>query len=146
MGIIMRVIMFLWGVTCMMCTKGFTQYIGHINCSKFTKLLTDLVGGAHGEDMTSDWHSSWARQSEVPHPLLGPWSIYSTHHYHSGIHFQGCSLERAMCCWDYLDNTRDGTMLKPLHETFKVPTRVGAEICSSCCCRRQASCVYPLVY
>ena len=54
------------------------------------------------------------RQSEAPHPLPWPWNVCSAHHSHSGSHFQGHSLEGAMCYWDGLDRVHDWTQLSPL--------------------------------
>lgn len=46
--------------------------------------------------------------------LLCPWNVHSTHCSHSWSHFQGCSLERAIYCWDHLDCVRDWSPLRPL--------------------------------
>lgn len=46
-------------------------------------------------------------QSEAPYPLPCPWDVCSAHGSHSGSHFQGYSLERAMSCWDHLDWIHD---------------------------------------
>lgn len=58
-------------------------------------------------------------QLEVPHLLPCLWNIRSAHGSHSGIHFQGQSHERAMCCEDYLGGKGDGIQLRPPNKLLR---------------------------
>lgn len=85
------------------------------------------IGGSHGEDMTTGWPSCSppTPNSQTPHPTLDPgtqrlltpspvlgmYKVCFARHADSQRHFQGCSLERAMCCWDLLDGAHDGRPL-----------------------------------
>ena len=60
----------------------------------------DIVGGGGGENVIAGWPAVWIRGC-LPFPC--PWNILSAHYSHSGRSFQGCSCERAMCCWDHLN-------------------------------------------
>ena len=76
-------------------------------------------------------------QSEAPHSLSCPWNVHSAHCSHSRSHFQGWSLERAMCCWGHLDGIHWWTQLMPLYELLRFQQEASA-VYSFCSCQRQA--------
>lgn len=70
-------------------------------CSLSYLLIIDdntIVGAGHQEDVTTVDLRPGPKQSKGLHslPILGMYIF--AHHPHSLSHFQGCSLERTMCC------------------------------------------------
>ena len=89
------------------------------------------VGRGHQEDTTAIWLMSWpwTVRGPSPPPLPFEWEVWSSSH--SWSHFQGHSLERAMCCWDRLVNTSDWILLRPKYKLSRF-WWAGVKICSSC--------------
>ena len=84
-------------------------------------------------------------QWEAPHSFPCPRNACSAHYSPTMSCFQGCSLERAMCCWDHPDWICEWTQLRPLQKHSRF-WWVDAEICSSCGRPRQASYESSLAY
>lgn len=97
------------------------------------------VGEGHWEDMTTGWHTSWT--SAIRSPSLSPLSFGCTFCplFLQSSHFQGCSIERAVCWWDHMGDTHDWTHWRPLYKLLRFWWEAGAEIYSYCGCLRQAS-------
>lgn len=72
----------------------------------------------------------WAgpRQSEALHHLPCAQHVRFPHCSHSGSSFQGHNLERAMCCWDYVDGIHTWTPVRPLMQTLKMLAGRGTKL------------------
>lgn len=88
-----------------------------------------MLGGGHQKDLTTGWPMTWIQAvGGSPSPLLS-WNVHPACFSHSGSHFQGYSLQRARCCWDYLGGMWDWTHSRPLYGLLRF-WWVGVEILS----------------
>ena len=78
-----------------------------------------FVGGDVWEDVTAGWPASWTWAIRGSSPLPYPWNVRSACCSHSQSYFQGCNLERAICCPGHLDSVGDWTQSRPPYKLFR---------------------------
>lgn len=77
------------------------------------------VGGGRREDMTAGDQASWTQDMRGSSPSLLPLKCTFCSPFPELGPFQGCSLERIVCCWDHLDGINDWTQWRPLYKLLR---------------------------
>lgn len=101
------------------------------------------VRGGHWEDVTASWPLSWTQKIGGSSPPTLSLERAFSHHPHSRSHIQGHSPERERV----VETIWTVQWLNPVKTSVNWRFwPAGAEICLSCECKRQASCVNSLAY